>query len=74
MTKPYAAQQADELAPTAEPVQVPVVYRPEAFSVDDDLEELRQLREQKGPDYGRAIRGGRKIPLVTPQTETHHCR
>ena len=37
----------DQLAPITECGRVPAVYQPEAFSMDDDLEELRQLREEK---------------------------
>ena len=42
---------------------VPLALRPDVFCADDVLDELRELREINGPEFGRAKRPGRRIPL-----------
>jgi hypothetical protein len=62
-TQAVRADQIRQLTRAPSRTAVPLALRTDAFRAEEVLDELRELREKYGPEFGRAKRPGRRIPL-----------
>jgi hypothetical protein len=62
-TQAVRADQIRQLTRVPGRSPVPLALRPDAVRAEAVLDELRELREKHGPEFGRAKRPGRRIPL-----------